>query len=176
MQHYEFPSGYHQDFGAERLRIPECFFDPAFSVELTELSHRQAIACPAHPGGPAEVSGGGGPLCVPLGWQPLPGMVATAASMCDADLRATLYANVLLVGGGSLVAGLGDRLQHELATRLQAGSLRLKLIAAPNALERRCAAWIGGSILASLGLSPFNTPLQHPLQHFPPYSLRLAFY
>lgn len=27
--HYEFPSGFHQDFGPERFRIPEALFDPS---------------------------------------------------------------------------------------------------------------------------------------------------
>lgn len=27
--HYEFPTGYHQDFGPERFRIPEALFDPS---------------------------------------------------------------------------------------------------------------------------------------------------
>lgn len=27
--HYEFPTGYHQDFGSERFRIPEALFDPS---------------------------------------------------------------------------------------------------------------------------------------------------
>lgn len=27
MVHYEFPNGYHQDFGSERFRIPEVLFD-----------------------------------------------------------------------------------------------------------------------------------------------------
>jgi actin-related protein len=29
MVQYEFPSGYHQDFGSERFRIPEALFDPS---------------------------------------------------------------------------------------------------------------------------------------------------
>lgn len=28
--HYEFPNGYHQDFGVERLRIAEGLFDPTY--------------------------------------------------------------------------------------------------------------------------------------------------
>lgn len=27
--HFEFPSGYHQDFGPERFKVPECLFDHA---------------------------------------------------------------------------------------------------------------------------------------------------
>ena len=27
---YEFPNGFHRDFGEERIRIPEMLFDPSF--------------------------------------------------------------------------------------------------------------------------------------------------
>lgn len=33
---------------------------------------------------------------------------------CDADLRTVLLGNVVLAGGGSLFAGLGERLNNEL--------------------------------------------------------------
>ena len=33
---------------------------------------------------------------------------------CDADLRTVLLGNVVLTGGGSLFAGLGERLSNEL--------------------------------------------------------------
>jgi Actin len=31
--HYEFPTGYNQDFGSDRFRIPEALFDPSMVRE-----------------------------------------------------------------------------------------------------------------------------------------------
>lgn len=32
--HYEFPTGYNQDFGADRFRIPEALFDPSMVINF----------------------------------------------------------------------------------------------------------------------------------------------
>lgn len=70
--------------------------------------------------------------------------------MCDVDVRPALYSNVVLTGGNSLVQGFNERLSRDLSTRTP-GSMRLKLIAANGTVERRFGAWVGGSILASIG-------------------------
>lgn len=90
-------------------------------------------------------------------------MLTSALSVCDPDLRLNLLSNVVLTGGGSLTAGFADRLNFELS-RLHASvshcsmwlfdtesNTQAKLQAAGNTLERRYGAWLGGSILASLG-------------------------
>jgi actin-related protein len=46
--------------------------------------------------------------------------------------------------------GFPERLNRDLSTRVPA-SMRLKLIAPNGSTERRFGAWIGGSILASIG-------------------------
>lgn len=38
--HYEFPTGYNQDFGADRFRIPEALFDPSMVIQLSFLFHQ----------------------------------------------------------------------------------------------------------------------------------------
>ena len=142
--HYELPSGYHQDFGAERQRLPELFFDPQNSGELRRLAAESAT-------GNGAAGGAMGPQASMLS---LPAMLQTAATLCDVDVRGALYGGIVLVGGNSLVTGLSERLQHEVLARLQTGggaSLRMKLIASSNSVERRFAPWLGGSILASLG-------------------------
>ncbi|CAD1479846.1 unnamed protein product [Heterotrigona itama] len=88
MKHYEFPTGYNDDFGSVRLMIPEALFDPS------------------------NVKGVGASI---LGVGPL---VTTSVGMCDMDIRP---------------------------------SMRLKIISANSSSERRYGAWIGGSILSSLG-------------------------
>ena len=77
-------------------------------------------------------------------------VAATSAGMCDGDIRPALYSSVVLTGGNSLVQGFSDRLSRDLSSRTP-GSLRLKMIAANGTVERRFGAWVGGSILASIG-------------------------
>lgn len=57
MKHYEFPTGYNDDFGSVRLMIPEALFDPS------------------------NVKGVGASI---LGVGPL---VTTSVGMCDMDIR-----------------------------------------------------------------------------------------
>ncbi|XP_056642667.1 actin-like protein 6B [Diorhabda carinulata] len=110
--HYEFPSGYHQDFGSERFKIAEGLFEHAML--------------------------GAGYIA------------ATSVGMCDVDIRPALYSSVVLTGGNTLVQGFSDRLSRDLSSRIP-GSMRLKMIAANGTVERRFGAWVGGSILASIG-------------------------
>lgn len=111
MSHYEFPGGYHQDFGPERFKLTECLFE-------------QTVGAPH--------------------------LVCAAAAACDADARPALWGSVVACGGVANTAGWLDRLAKELAARAPS-SHRLKSHAAPSPTERRFAAWIGGSILASIG-------------------------
>ncbi|XP_045508354.1 actin-like protein 6A [Colias croceus] len=108
--HYEFPGGYHQDFGPERFKLTECLFDPTLGA--------------AH-------------------------LVCAAVGACDADARVALWGGVVACGGAG-GAGWLERLARDLAARAPS-SHRLKTSAAPQHSERRFAAWIGGSILASIG-------------------------
>merc|ERR1711939_95628 len=55
---------------------------------------------------------------------------------CDVDIRKDLYANIVLSGGTTMFAGIGERMQKE-----------IKTLAPP---ERKYSVWIGGSILSSL--------------------------
>lgn len=68
---------------------------------------------------------------------------------CDKDLRKVLYNNIVLCGGSSMTKGLYERLQLDLDRKC------------PHHLDRfnfdiRCdsnryiAAWIGGSMIASI--------------------------
>lgn len=83
----------------------------------------------------------------------LPALVARALQMCDGEARALAYGGaVLLTGGGACIPGVAERVAHELA-RLPAyagGRVRVQPTGATPA-ERRAGAWLGGSILASLG-------------------------
>lgn len=92
-------------------------------------------------------------------------LTALAISKTDLDLRPTLYQNILLSGGTTLLRGFGDRLISELKTTNYTNTgytwgskpnprdtrMKIKIYAPP---ERKYSTWIGGSILA--GLSTFR--------------------
>ena len=73
-------------------------------------------------------------------------MVAASVARADIDLRAPLYAGVLLAGGSTRLPGFGQRLLAELR-RLAPADTKVRIMA-PQ--ERAISAWIGGSLLASL--------------------------
>jgi actin-like protein 6B len=62
-------------------------------------------------------------------------------------MRQVLMGNVVLAGGGSLLAGFAERLNNELVRNFP----HVKIHAPGNPAERRYGSWLGGSILASLG-------------------------
>lgn len=80
----------------------------------------------------------------------LPALVRRAVDSVDVDIRRDLYSNIVLVGGSSLFAGLPGRLGKELNETLPT-ALKGKVHTGTEASERRWAAWVGGSITASLG-------------------------
>lgn len=110
--HYEFPTGYHQDFGSERFKLAENLFDH------TMLGAGQ--------------------------------LASTSVSNCDADVRLALYGSVVVTGGNTLLPGFPERLNRDLQHRAPSNT-RIKMIVANGTVERRFGAWIGGSILASIG-------------------------
>lgn len=75
-------------------------------------------------------------------------MVVESINMSDMDLRRTLYQNILLSGGTTMMEGLGKRLLNEVKNKCAVKDMKIKILAPP---ERKFSTWIGGSILASLG-------------------------
>merc|ERR1712166_1177051 len=65
---------------------------------------------------------------------------------CDVDIRKDLYANIVLSGGTTMFAGIGEGMTKEL-TALAPSTMKIKVVAPP---ERKYSVWIGGSILSSL--------------------------
>ncbi|XP_071954669.1 actin-like protein 6A [Antedon mediterranea] len=118
---YEFPNGYHQEFGQERIKIPEGLFDPS-NAEGFEGNTVLGVTS----------------------------VVNTSVGMCDIDIRPAMYSSIILAGGNTLINGFSDRLMRELQTRTQ-NSTKLKIVGSNSTSERRFSSWIGGSILASLG-------------------------
>jgi len=78
--------------------------------------------------------------------RPIHDVLMTSILQSDMDLRSTLFSNIVLSGGSTLLPGLGDRLLYELRQRAPERT-RIRISAPP---ERKDSAWVGGSILASL--------------------------
>jgi len=76
-------------------------------------------------------------------------LVHDAVSNVDVDLRKELCGNIVLCGASSLYPGLEQRLSEELSIKLPTAAKCRVICARP--IERRFAAWIGASILTSLG-------------------------
>lgn len=77
-------------------------------------------------------------------------IVTTSVGMCDVDIKPSLYGSVIVTGGNTLIPGFTDRLNRDLSSKTPP-SMRLKIVSSTGSVERRYSAWIGGSILASLG-------------------------
>ncbi|SCV00196.1 LANO_0F05688g1_1 [Lachancea nothofagi CBS 11611] len=86
---------------------------------------------------------------VPQGIAGLGDLVNAAVMATDVDLRATLAHNLVVTGGSSSIPGLTDRLMAELNKKLPA--LKCRILTSGHLRERQSRAWLGGSILSSLG-------------------------
>jgi centractin len=78
--------------------------------------------------------------------RPIHDVLLTSILQSDMDLRSTLFSNIILSGGSTLLPGLGDRLLYEVRSRAPERT-KIRISAPP---ERRESSWVGGSILASL--------------------------
>eukprot|EP00796_Vickermania_ingenoplastis_P001289 gene1289-742_t len=134
---HRLPDGTVMTIGAERFIPAEVFFQPSVLMpQLKDFAARQS-----------EVES---EVLLRTFSSPVKGiheLVVDAVKKCDHDLAATFLDNILLSGGSSLFAGLPDRLEAEVQSLLPASADRVRVVAE---VERRGAAFIGGSILASL--------------------------
>ncbi|EQL01750.1 actin [Ophiocordyceps sinensis CO18] len=121
---FEMADGYNQMWREQRFKVTEGMWDESAGYATAE-SDRLTKA------------------------QTIPELIRNALGAVDVDLRGNLLANVVVTGSTSLINGFNDRLNNEL-TAMYPG-LKVKLHAAGLTSERRFGAWIGGSILASLG-------------------------
>jgi actin-related protein 4 len=76
-------------------------------------------------------------------------LIVDSITKCDVDIQANLANHIVITGGSSLIQGLTDRTFNDLTQALS--GLKIRIHAPGNTMERKYSAWIGGSILASLG-------------------------
>ncbi|QLG74794.1 hypothetical protein HG535_0H01210 [Zygotorulaspora mrakii] len=76
-------------------------------------------------------------------------LVYSSIIASDVDLRASLAHNIVLTGGTSSIPGFSDRLMAELNRMLPA--LKFRILTTGYTKEKQYQAWLGGSILTSLG-------------------------
>jgi len=125
---YELPDGNVIEVAAERYLVPELLLQP----DLGDEGIKAAAFSDELKGQVGMVE-----------------MINQSIHRCDPDIRRDLYMHVVLTGGGSLFGGLSERLTNELV--LKVAQQKVKVNCPTLATERRFSAWIGGSILASLG-------------------------
>lgn len=80
--------------------------------------------------------------------------ICSSIDRCDEDYRPLFYKNLVISGGSSLFPGLENRLISELSrVKRMPGS---KIAIDDIMKSRKCTAWSGGSIMASIkGLKEF---------------------
>lgn len=86
------------------------------------------------------------PELVGAEYKGVPGLLFDSIAMSDLDLRKTLYTEIVLSGGSTMLPGFGDRLLNE-TRKLVPKDCKIRISAPPN---RNLSTWVGGSILASL--------------------------
>jgi len=131
---YELPDGQEVELHGERSAIPELLFNPDIAAAIPGFSPPKAFS--------------GEPLAA------VPHSVKGAIQKVDVDHQKDMYANVVLVGGTSVMQGMRDRLEialSELAPITTHGGMRVRVAVPTAGVERRFSTWIGGSILSSLG-------------------------
>ncbi len=121
---FEMPDGWNTVFTSDRYKVVEGLFDS-----------RAAYTSPEQP--------------APRPEDALPSLVNRAINACDVDTRPTLLNNIVLTGAGSLIEKLPERLQTDLQTLFP--NPKVRVLANSNPVERKFGAWIGGSVLGSLG-------------------------
>ncbi|RYP29994.1 hypothetical protein DL767_006477 [Monosporascus sp. MG133] len=142
---FEMPDGSNRMWREERFRVSEGMWDENAALSGTARAPTSAPTPAPAPAadGSGDGSGDGEKA------QTIPELIRAALNAVDVDLRPNLLGNIVVTGGSSLLNGFNDRLNNELMNMYP--GMKIKLHAAGLTTERRFGAWIGGSILASLG-------------------------
>jgi actin-related protein 4 len=79
----------------------------------------------------------------------IPELILASLNAVDQEIRPALLSNIVIVGAASQQKGLVKRFDNEIKSLFPGPNVRLHTGSTTG--ERSFAAWIGGSILASLG-------------------------
>ncbi|KAL8446011.1 hypothetical protein Emag_004863 [Eimeria magna] len=139
---YELPDGTQIDCSGIRHAVGELLFQPQAALEALQVIQPAALRQD-----PDELL---------QGFVGLPSAVADCVYASDVDVRRDLLSAVILTGGLSLTPGLAERFSDELHSEAfgpcsHNSGLKVRVVCPSSHTERRSAAWLGGSILASLG-------------------------
>ena len=135
---YELPDGTILDVGVERFQLTEMLFDPT-SVDLS-CTDMAALGYSCSSSSADIVQEG------------VARLVSNSILRCDMEVQTALLSNIVVAGGGSAVDGIPERIKLDVETVVHANApgLRIKSVSLGVA-ERALTAWLGGSIVASLG-------------------------
>eukprot|EP00638_Chattonella_subsalsa_P020250 CAMPEP_0117884676 /NCGR_PEP_ID=MMETSP0950-20121206/19065_1 /TAXON_ID=44440 /ORGANISM="Chattonella subsalsa, Strain CCMP2191" /LENGTH=431 /DNA_ID=CAMNT_0005741175 /DNA_START=11 /DNA_END=1306 /DNA_ORIENTATION=- len=138
---YELPDGTSLSIGVERFEVAELM------VDTSPLTSPLSAVAPASLRALVESIGRPG-----FSRDPVQSLICESVLRCDRDQQAQLLNNVILAGGGSCFEGMPERLKSEVEkiVHMSTPGWKVKVIAA-GVNERKFSAWLGGSILASLG-------------------------
>lgn len=165
---FELPSGQSIEVGPERMQLGDAIFDPAsYSFEEDEELQKKYpanngelnISSPYDDYRPLKRarkadSGQNTPTPAPDSAagktvRGLSHLITHALSAVDIDLRSSFANNIIVTGGISLIPQLTERLYNDLLSTNP--GLKIRLHSLGNSVERTNQAWVGGSVLASLG-------------------------
>lgn len=133
LEHY-LPDGNVIELGPERYEPCELFFSPTMVPKMQNLPDQSTVTNEVQLRTWSEPRG-------------IPELIVGAARKCDRDLFPYFMDNILLSGGSSLFRGLPKRVESEVQKLLPAAAEPARVVAN---VERQHAAFVGGSILASL--------------------------
>jgi actin-related protein len=121
-------------------------------MAIDELQYFQSSSMKATAGGGGNSSSSPPSSLLPFSLETIPKMACDSVLRSDQDAQNTLLANMVLTGGNSCYDGLLERCRSEIEKRihLQAPGMKIKMASTGNT-ERSLNAWLGGSIVGSLG-------------------------
>ena len=136
--YYMLPDGTGIELGIERFKPSELLFDHT-NIDIHTLLHSSS---------PVSVD----KSIVPASSDPLQRIICDAILRCDVDIQSSLFSSLIISGGGSCMEGIAERMKAEVELIIHpvAPGWRVKYTTLGKA-ERAISAWLGGSILASLG-------------------------
>ena len=134
---YELPDGTMLDVGIDRFAGTELLIDPspfnaqgAYFKTITAMPETAAFS----------------PL--PAKLDSIPNLIYNSVLRSDPEIHPQLFGNLIITGGGTATEGTPERIKYEME-KLVPG-VRVKMMSSlPQ--ERAIGAWLGGSIVASLG-------------------------